>query len=169
MKPRKMIHMVIAALLSSAATGNGILDEHEVTNAEYAEFVRASGRGAPEYWQNDTYPAGTADDPVVLIDWYDAAAYCSWAGGRRLPTTSEFLSACLEQSLTKRGDIWEWTSTEIETEEGPYKALCGPQGVCDCSHRYRPHWKNSVKGFRCARETLNVTFQNLPSVEFTHP
>ena len=98
--------------------------------------------------------------PIQGINWYDAVAYCRWAGGKRLPSVTEFLAACTDNELTKRGDIWEWTSTQIDTEEGPFKALCGPEGVCDCSHRYRPHWKNEVKGFRCTSDAVNVTLSN---------
>jgi hypothetical protein len=39
-----------------------------------------------------------------------------------------------------------------------YKALCGPGGSCDCSHRYLPDWKNEVKGFRCIRDSTPVTW-----------
>lgn len=160
MKVGKKMQIGLAAILVSLASGGGILDRHEVTNQEYLAFVKATGRHAPEYWHNGTYPEATDREPVVLVTWHDAVAYCKWAGGKRLPTVTEFLSACSDNKLTKRGDIWEWTSTEVQTDEGPFKALCGPEGVCDCSHRYRPHWKNSVKGFRCARDPLNVTLRN---------
>jgi hypothetical protein len=94
------------------------------------------------------------------VTWHDAVAYCQWAGGKRLPTVVEWLGVCRGDKLQKRGDIWEWTNTEVGGEEGSFKALCGPMGSCDCSHEYRPHWKNEVKGFRCARNATPVAGKN---------
>ena len=127
-----------------------VLDPAEVTNREYREFIGASGHQAPEHWPDGSYVDGSAKDPVVLVTWHDAVAYCRWAGGKRLPTVAEWLAACHGGDLTKHGDIWEWTSTEVGVEGDSFKALCGPSGECDCSHTYRPHWRNGVKGFRCA-------------------
>jgi formylglycine-generating enzyme required for sulfatase activity len=69
------------------------LDRYEVTNAQYARFVAATGRRPPAYWTGSTYPAGEAGHPVVAVGWADAAAYCAWAG-RRLPTEAEWERAC---------------------------------------------------------------------------
>ena len=86
------------------------LDPSEVTNAEYLKFVLATRHTAPEYWVNGRYPAGKENDPVVLVNFLEAAAYCRFVG-RRLPTVNEWKSTCDAGKLKKRGDIWEWTST----------------------------------------------------------
>ncbi|MBI5197074.1 MAG: formylglycine-generating enzyme family protein [Nitrospirae bacterium] len=68
------------------------MDRYEVTNAQYQKFVKATERSLPIHWQNGTYPKGKADHPVTFVSWYDATAYCQWAG-KRLPTDQEWEKA----------------------------------------------------------------------------
>lgn len=96
------------------------IDSTEVTRGQYALFLAAkngntSGQVA-ECAANTTYvpeyqwpPSITDyDKPVTYVDWCDAAAYCSWAGGRLCgkigggaatgywadPATRQMLHAC---------------------------------------------------------------------------
>ncbi len=69
------------------------LAAHQVTNADYAEFLRHTGRLPPPFWddQNFRHP----QQPVVGISWHGAVAYCDWmtASTRRpyrLPTEAEW-------------------------------------------------------------------------------
>jgi len=133
------------------------LDPREVSNGDYMKFIQATGHPQPEYWVDGRYPQAMEDAPVVLISWHDANQYCQWAGGKRLPTVEEWMAVCEAGKLEKYGDVWEWTSTEVPTVEGTFKALCGPMDTCDCSHRYLPEWRNMVKGFRCIGGSLQVT------------
>lgn len=139
------------------------LDSSEVTNREYLQFVVATGHPSPEYWVDGRFPAGRENDPVVLVTWHEAVSYCRWVG-RRLPTVDEWMSSCEGNRLKKLGNIWEWTSTDVEMGQQTFKALCGPSGACDCSHRYLPEWKNEVKGFRCVLNSMPVTWLPLFSL-----
>ena len=143
------------------------LDPSEVTNGEYLKFLVVTGQAAPENWHNGRVPAGRENDPVILVNFHEAAAYCRFVG-RRLPTVEEWQSTCQAGKLTKRGDIWEWTSTDVDMGGQIYKALCGPANTCECTHRYLPEWKNEVKGFRCVQDQTPVGWlpQSFPEKQF---
>lgn len=71
------------------------MDQTPVTNAQFAEFLGASGY-RPRYpenflkhWLHGTPPPLQADHPVVYVDLDDARAYARWAG-KRLPTEEEW-------------------------------------------------------------------------------
>lgn len=63
------------------------IDVYEVTNADYKKFVDATGHRAPVHWNDPTMSSPT--QPVVMVSWRDAVAYCTWAG-KRLPTEAEW-------------------------------------------------------------------------------
>jgi formylglycine-generating enzyme required for sulfatase activity len=66
-----------------------------VTNAQYAEFLRASGYRPrhPEnhlkHWAGGAPPPGKGEHPVVYVCLEDARAYAAWAC-KRLPTEEEW-------------------------------------------------------------------------------
>src|SRR5262249_17998423 len=70
------------------------LDKTEVTNAEYAKFVRDTGYKPPPHWRGPQPPPEIASLPVVNVSWQDSVAYCAWRNlqGRscRLPTEKEW-------------------------------------------------------------------------------
>jgi formylglycine-generating enzyme required for sulfatase activity len=68
-----------------------LIDPTEVSNRQYAEFLRATHRDPPHYWPAP-YDPSIDDLPVVGVCWEDAAAYAAWAG-KRLPTLPEWLAA----------------------------------------------------------------------------
>lgn len=75
-----------------------------VTNAAYQQFITANskhdvpyvdqGWAKPYNWDigKRIHPANRADHPVVLVSWYDAAAFCGWAD-LQLPTEEQWEKA----------------------------------------------------------------------------
>ena len=77
-------HEVVVGAVSLSTTA--------VTNAQYGEFVRATGHPAPPHWPGGAVPAALERHPVTYVDWHDATAFCRWAGAR-LPTEAEWEKA----------------------------------------------------------------------------
>ena len=65
------------------------IDKYEVTNEDYARFVKATGHRKPFHWIAGNVPAGQERFPVYNVTWDDAVAYCQFAG-KRLPTEAEW-------------------------------------------------------------------------------
>ena len=66
------------------------IDTYPVTNAQYKKFIEAGGHDKPRLWGDKRF--NRPDQPVVGVTWYDAMAYCEWAG-KRLPTEAEWEKA----------------------------------------------------------------------------
>lgn len=110
--------------------------------------------------------------PVMHLSWYEADAWCRWAG-RRLPTEAEWECAALTLPGFAWGRVWEWTSSPFEPYPGftphPYRDYSAPwfgtrrvlRGACHATSaalahaRYRnffePHRRDIFAGFRSCR------------------
>jgi sulfatase modifying factor 1 len=85
-----------------------------VTNAQYAQFIQATGHRAPLFWKDGSLPAGRENHPVVGVSYYDAIAFCAWAADVtslpiRLPTEPEWEKAARgsEALLYTWGNEWK--------------------------------------------------------------
>jgi gamma-glutamyl hercynylcysteine S-oxide synthase len=107
-----------------------------VSNAEYARFVEdggyrtralwseagwahreAAGLVAPQFWERrdgawwsrsmDRWAPVADDHPVCHVCWYEAEAYCAWAGAR-LPTEQEWEAAAAWDPATGTRRVYPW-------------------------------------------------------------
>ena len=126
------------------------LGQNLITNADYQAFVQATGHRSPgisaadyqeqgflvhDYsevqtylWQEDQYPAGQENHPVVLVSYGDAVAYAEWRSSQdgvryRLPTALEWEKA----SRGTDGRYFPWGSEW--QNDGTNWAKNGPYGT----------------------------------------
>jgi ergothioneine biosynthesis protein EgtB len=112
------------------------IDVFPVTNAEYLKFIEAGGYSdfkywlsdgwdavkknkwqAPMYWEKQNGKWFTRDfigfreinpnEPVCHVSYYEADAYCKWAG-KRLPTESEWEKAACWSEVSQKKTIYPW-------------------------------------------------------------
>ena len=104
--------------------GSFYIDVHEVTNAQYKQFMQETGHAAPAFWEDPDLNA--PNHPVVGVSWYDAVAYCQWAG-KRLPTEAEWEKAARGGLVGKRHS---WCDESPEAFQ------------CNFADKQAPDWAN---------------------------
>ena len=127
-----------------------------VTNGEFAAFVADGGyrrvelwssegwrwrnecdANAPVYWKQegkewlrrryDQWESLPPDAPVIHVNWFEADAYCRWAG-RRLPSEAEWeFAAATAPDLIDRKQRYPWGETP---PLAPVANLYGVVGNC---------------------------------------
>lgn len=136
------------------------IDALPVSWGQYVEFVEDGGYDEPRWWTPDGWAWVQANSrrcprhveqlrggvlarrngvlarvplgqPVMHVSWFEAEAWCRWAG-RRLPTEVEWeVAAHLGAGRGFRwGDVWEWTATSFQPYPGfvpdPYRDYSAP-------------------------------------------
>lgn len=77
---------------------------YAVSNAQWLQFMTATGQQTPSYWSGGAIPEGKEQHPVVWVSADEAQAYCKWLETQypdyafRLPTQGEWeYAACGSQ------------------------------------------------------------------------
>jgi len=91
------------------------IDKYEVTNAQYEQFMQATGHKAPNHWDDERYNQPL--QPVIGVTWHDAAAYAEWAG-KRLLTEAEWEKAARGGDGRKYPWGNEWDGSKCNSKGG---------------------------------------------------
>ncbi len=149
------------------------IDTAAVTKQQFAAFMADGGYTTKRYWDRTGWavvirrrhrkqPVGwnTARDaassqPLVGVNWYEADAYCRWAG-KTLPTVQEWEQACVDMptwaDAPPQSELqWEWTADAI-WKSAPASA---DNSRDHCTTRVTSHraLDGHRTGFRCRTAT----------------
>jgi formylglycine-generating enzyme required for sulfatase activity len=94
----------------------------EVTNAQYAEFIKETNHLAPTDWKNGEFPKGAENFPVTNVSFQDAADFCKWLEKKlglpvRLPTEAEWEMAARGREAYKYPWGNEWNEKAAASKE----------------------------------------------------
>jgi formylglycine-generating enzyme required for sulfatase activity len=135
------------------------MDQFEVTNEEFQEFVVAAGYRPKnlsqflKHWKSATeFPDWAASFPVVWVSQKDAEAYCSWKG-KRLPTEEEWEKAARGDSglrfpwgdVSPTGETANFLSDASEPV-GNRTGDCSPYGIFDLAGNVSELTSSAISG-----------------------
>jgi formylglycine-generating enzyme len=107
-----------------------LLAAHQVTNADYARFLRDTTSQPPPFWSDPEF--NRPGQPVVGVSWHEAVRYCEWLSAStekkfRLPTEAEWERAA-RGGREDAGDLFPWGDAP-------------PQSLPGYADRCAGHWK----------------------------
>lgn len=117
------------------------IGKYPVTNAEYQEFLRGTGRLAgPELeWDGQKLPAALRRQPVSGVTWYEALDYCAWLTEKTgclctLPTEAQWEKAARGRGGCRYpwGEEWEAGRCNQGSADTAAVDAFGPQSPCGC-------------------------------------
>jgi eukaryotic-like serine/threonine-protein kinase len=117
--------------------GSFMMDKHEVTNAEYYEFVKGTDYPNPTHWaEADKKPIeAEKNNPVVMVSLDDAKKFAEWRSKRdnvtyRLPTEEEWEYAArngAKATMYPWGNDWNDEAAAVG-KSSIQKVLAFPKG-----------------------------------------
>jgi len=127
-----------------------------------ARFRDATGRPGPAGWEFGVHPEGRGDYPVGGLSWFEAAAYCAFAG-KRLPTVYHWFNATRQDQLS---DIIGFSNfgTDGPVPVGSLLGM-GDYGTIDMAGNVK-EWAWNASGD--LRYILGGSWRE-PSYQFVHP
>jgi iron(II)-dependent oxidoreductase len=98
-----------------------LIDETELTNDEYQQYIDATRSQPPRHWTNGRYAMREAQLPVVNVTWFEASNYCA-SLGKRLPTEEEWEYAAKGNDERRYPYGNEWLPSRSNAAEDDLRA-----------------------------------------------
>lgn len=147
------------------------IDQFEVTNQEYLEFVEATKHITPRTWDNGKIPVGKEKMPVTGINLEDAKAFAQWRSEKtgfayRVPKEAEWELAArgAKGRIFPWGLDWNPAFANIKGTEGRLLAVgtftqgATPEGVEDLLGNAAEWVDDELKPYPGGRVIINGTF-----------